>query len=364
MAWLFVPGLTAWSKDCIWPSEMPTGLSLAWNTKQVQSQSWLRVSRTAVFRRFLFGTTCEHSLLESGVAEFISSLAAYPASPTASPESGSEPQTNATSGPIQPVLSGMSSPNGSSWKTCLTCSPTSFIAGCPSYRKWATALRRRSSRLRTSARPTGGNASSSWPTPRAEEQDGTRDHSNPKNGRMLGQFAAAMWPTPNVPEGGRTSNVSNYREDGSKRQADLGAVASLWQTPATDSFRSRGGERVDEAGLDQQARMWRTPNSSMIEPKPLGTKLTNRSPTDPQVGLADQAASFLPHPSTPTDGEPSSNAGPNSRRRLNPLFVEWLMNFPIGWTSLAPLGSGSRATASSPSRLAWHGRYSAGDTVK
>lgn len=32
-----------------------------------------------------------------------------------------------------------------------------------------------------------------------------------------------------------------------------------WQTPATDSFRSRGGDRKDEMGLDQQARFFPTP---------------------------------------------------------------------------------------------------------
>ena len=42
---------------------------------------------------------------------------------------------------------------------------------------------------------------------------------------------------------------------------DLQAQAEqLWQTPATDSFRSRGGDRKDEMGLDQQARIaWPTP---------------------------------------------------------------------------------------------------------
>lgn len=34
-----------------------------------------------------------------------------------------------------------------------------------------------------------------------------------------------------------------------------------WQTPATDSFRSRGGDRKDEEGLDQQARRWNTPRA-------------------------------------------------------------------------------------------------------
>jgi hypothetical protein len=35
---------------------------------------------------------------------------------------------------------------------------------------------------------------------------------------------------------------------------------SAWQTPATDSFRSRGGDRKDEMGLDQQGRFWEPPS--------------------------------------------------------------------------------------------------------
>ena len=37
--------------------------------------------------------------------------------------------------------------------------------------------------------------------------------------------------------------------------------ATYWQTPATDSFRSRGGDRVNEMGLDQQSRFWPTPKT-------------------------------------------------------------------------------------------------------
>jgi len=42
---------------------------------------------------------------------------------------------------------------------------------------------------------------------------------------------------------------------------DLQAMAENWQTPGTDSFRSRGGERVNEEGIDQQARNWQSPQA-------------------------------------------------------------------------------------------------------
>ena len=46
-------------------------------------------------------------------------------------------------------------------------------------------------------------------------------------------------------------------------------------------------------------------------------------------------------------GAESSVTTQTSRRQLNPRFTEWLMGWGTqGWTSLAPLGCGSPATAS------------------
>jgi hypothetical protein len=67
-----------------------------------------------------------------------------------------------------------------------------------------------------------------------------------------------FWPTPNTPSGGGNL-MSTPKHTGG---IDLEGAAELWQTPATDSFRSRGGDRKDEMGLDQQARLqWGTPAS-------------------------------------------------------------------------------------------------------
>jgi hypothetical protein len=40
---------------------------------------------------------------------------------------------------------------------------------------------------------------------------------------------------------------------------NLATTAAMWPTPQIDSFRSRGGERRDEKGLDRMARDWPTP---------------------------------------------------------------------------------------------------------
>ncbi len=44
---------------------------------------------------------------------------------------------------------------------------------------------------------------------------------------------------------------------------DLNTAAHNWQSPGTDPFRSRGGDRKSEMGLDQEVRNWSTPHGMM-----------------------------------------------------------------------------------------------------
>ncbi len=257
------------------------------------------------------------------------------------------------------------------------------------------------------------------------------------------------WATPNVPNGGRSSSDSNYK-DGKKRQIDLGAQTSTWatpraedaeccgnhpgasdsltgqtrhwktphgfantdqygrtgggggefhkqamawQTPGTDSFRSRSGDRKDEPGLDQQARVWPTPaveDSKMASPE---TYMANRLKHLPgrttitsltvmaEHDAAQSTRSFRPDPETPRPGDefslttqdlrppspsPQQWRSPNTRdhhakgprlgaqrqtelvdqiqpkekpsakAKLNPEFVGWLMGYPPAWISYGP----------------------------
>ncbi len=135
-----------------------------------------------------------------------------------------------------------------------------------------------------------------------------------------------FWGTPNAHE--RTQSPRDVASG-----IQLAKQANNWQTPATDSFRSRGGDRKDEMGLDQQARTffptpasrdYRTPNSKPYSDRGGGSKGEQ---------LQNFVAHSLPAQATP-GGPPSSANGPTLPRRLNPRFVEWLMGFPIGWTEL------------------------------
>lgn len=149
-----------------------------------------------------------------------------------------------------------------------------------------------------------------------------------------------------------------------------------WPTPQTDSFRSRGGTRKHELGLDRMARDWPTPkaitggpNSKRAErgaggpdlqevaaqwPTPMasdGNKPsagnrktadlthaagmwmtpTARDYKDGSTSLANVPVNGLLGRQVLTTLMPGDNSS-DARRTLNPLFVEALMGWPTGWT--------------------------------
>jgi len=138
---------------------------------------------------------------------------------------------------------------------------------------------------------------------------------------------------------------------------NLATKAAMWPTPQIDSFRTRGGARRNEKGLDRMARDWPTPMASDgckpsggtrrsadlthvagMWPTPLARdwKGTN-SPEHvkqkpPARNHMDQLANFAVYS---RQARTISQAGENicdQRRSLNPAFVEALMGWPVAWT--------------------------------
>ena len=185
--------------------------------------------------------------------------------------------------------------------------------------------------------------------------DESRGRLTGKKQRML-DAVARQWKTPH---GFQNTDASGKTAGGG---GEFAKQVMAWQTPATDSFRSRGGERKDEQGLDQQARMWRTPDA------PSGGGVRNRKQSignGHQTTIAEQAEQWptpqtkdtrsgvtgkiakknsrplcevasqysLPVPQTSTHGPDCSLDIQNSLpRQLNPKFVEILMGLPLNWT--------------------------------
>lgn len=131
--------------------------------------------------------------------------------------------------------------------------------------------------------------------------------------------------TPNAPTGGRSAKHATMkgrtatRADGSKVQVGLEHQAAHWPTPAARDH--RGTNSLDHVTTNGTGRMHldQLPNFVAHLFRPFAT-------TDYLL------------PDRPT---PSGSKSSETRRRLNPLFVEWLMGWPEGLS-----GFDTAATAS------------------
>ena len=128
---------------------------------------------------------------------------------------------------------------------------------------------------------------------------------------MVKAVEGGLWPTPtsrDYKDGEYNPNVTDDRGPG----RPLGRA--VWPTPHGMPKQGQArnpGPSGNELGRAVNRSLWRTPNSAVIEPKSSVTKLSGRTPADPQVGLADQVGGSL-----------------------NPHWVELLMGFPAGWTDV------------------------------
>jgi len=103
--------------------------------------------------------------------------------------------------------------------------------------------------------PTLVGASAHWPTPDSHATE--RTNRSPSDGaatRPTIALAAKNWKTPHGMAGiDHTGKVGAGGEFAKQIEA--------WQTPSVENFRSRGGDRIDEMGLDRQSQFWHTPDT-------------------------------------------------------------------------------------------------------
>lgn len=146
-----------------------------------------------------------------------------------------------------------------------------------------TELRQLSSQRRRWAQATNGSVSfsSPWPTPDTavggpESATRKQELGRPPTGSDL-MAVADTWATPSAAD-----DVGTHG-GGQGRSLRTDIAQPQWQTPATDSFRSRGGERKDEQGLDQQSRLWPSPRAENAEE--IGNHPGQRDSLNAEAGL-------------------------------------------------------------------------------
>ena len=163
------------------------------------------------------------------------------------------------------------------------------------------------------------------------------------------------WSTPKATDGAKGGPSQSY---GSGGTPPLPAQAAQWQTPVADDQMDRLRGKINSRGepkLSAQALQWPTPaaqNWKGSSPDSV-TRADGKSRMDILHYRAEQGFTH-PDPATMPHGQRSSPHAPISRplwayliashgrvvsrrilkarvrRRLNPIFVGWLMGWPIG----------------------------------
>jgi hypothetical protein len=319
---------------------------LWWRGKPSPLPIWLRRSNKVDWLRQLSGRMCDPSTAEHGVALWMASLAASRANLTASPESGSDERIHATFGARRGASSSSPAPGSSSLKMSAVCSHRA--ARNASYEIWSdlvSRVRSDCSRRQKSVRRISGNGSSSsvWPTATANMTTGAGS-SGREGGDNL-QTAVALWPTPNATDGEKGSAGQIFAGG----NPSLTREAFLWSTPRSSDGEKGGPNQSFSAGgvpLPAQASQWMTPRSHEVGQY----QYSRGDKMNPVATLTGQALAIYSPLALVTvkTGKPHSR----ERRSLNPLFVEWLMGWPPGWTLLASTDFGCSETALS----AWKAR--------
>lgn len=153
-----------------------------------------------------------------------------------------------------------------------------------------------------------------WPTPATRDYKGpnSAEHLEVSTGALhldqLPNFVAHLWSTPRVVQGGYTRDKGKPGQE----RLTLEGEAKVWSTPAVADVqggrKARSGERSTELLLNGQSEQV----SSRLDPK------------------------------ISTDGSPTSRPP----RALNPVFVEALMGWPEGWTTMGRFWIGPSITGS------------------
>lgn len=263
-----------------------------------------------------FGLNLEEAVLgkrvEDGTSPQLTLFAEVsPVSPSVMPADEGALLTNAGSGPSSPVLLASLSPDGSWLKTCRGYSQLTLEG------QWERFFE-------------------TWP-PSGTMRNG-KAYQRPPLVPRTSVTESSLWPTPDVVSAIHPGMVKTI---GGQMHLPQAVNRSLWPTPTKadaerKSLTYQGNHNPTLLGA---VRMWPTPDTG-LSLKGHGRRGVGRTGSKYQSGRSLEAmARMFPTP-TQSDGMggPGSSGrdgGENLRTavggQLNPVWVNWLMNFPLTW---------------------------------
>jgi len=325
-------------------------MSLTWNGKATRPQTWQRAFEKGGWTRLLFSLMYNASTQSSLVDAWTRYWRVSHVPQSLSPANEKGSKTSDGFGPTSGEWLARREHGCWAWRTSLDLFPQEMPSD-QSSRTWPKAGGVRNGCVY--ARPT-------W-APAIDGRGGS----------------VSQWMTPNVPNGGRsvsaeTVEAKGMTEDG-KRQVGLESQAKHWGTPSAHErtfdprevdhgvqlanqaahwptlFGFQAGTGPDGNEFSTAVRRWPTPRAcENMQTEAHVQAITDREPLANRATLttASRALHASRQVQTTQDGQQSSESSPNlSRRtRLNPNFVEWLMNWPIGWTAIDPTDYDSAET--------------------
>lgn len=297
------------------------------------------------------GTTLSLLTLERGPERWISSWRGSHANPSAPPGAAPAPGMSGGFGTTLHDATPTAVRAGSQWRT--------FAGSCHSGSTEYSARWPSSGALRSGcayARPrwepridaSGGSA---WPTAAATDHKGA-----PEPHQRRGQLAPAAehWPTPDAatlndgesPESWdarrQTMKAKGYNRNGAGKVLAVEAQRCMWPTArATDGTKGSPNQRGSSGDLMLPSAVAQRATPTAGDAKGSGSRTLATSNAHPGLSLTDMAERGRLDLRSTTSGAQSSPAIRRLRLplRLNARFAEWLMGWPVGWTSVAPLGS-------------------------
>lgn len=267
-------------------------LSVTLSGKPTQQPASWRGWKTRPWIALLSGMTCSPSQADHGVGQWISSLLASRVSRGAQPGSASASMTPAGSG--RPLRG--------------------------SFAKWD----RDSSFLKTSRllfEEDYTTFSGLWPSS-GSMRNGICFR-RPRRVRRNAGSGCSFWPTATTANG--NEQTAAEPTPGQTGGTTLAGAATAWGAPRVTTNSGIGSaDRPHASRLEDQVTQWRSPSATLVEAKSTVTKLSGRTPQDPQVGLADQALAWAtPAARDWKSGDASAETLARNARPLNEQVEHW-----------------------------------------
>ena len=286
-------------------------------TNRTASRSCFGDKRTGRSTPSQSGMTFDHLTENLGMASSMSCLLDSPANPSPKQDSNEEKTTTETFGLIQRESLARYDQELSSWRTHPDCFGSTEPLSSATLPVSATTVGGQLYPLVPPGRDTFGSDGGAWPTPTVNTRP------NEGNVRLLRK---------QVLEGDLTEAEATSMLNGKSPFSAQGAVPA-WPTPTCGDSKSSGSFGYEKTSTHN-------PGMTLCDATERGLR-DNEWPTPQSRDWKSGDGKRFPDPERSNDLNDAVDFREVSQGRLNPSWVEWLMGWPSGWTTLDPLPEGT-----------------------